>query len=548
MPFSTSLRTRFAVAFALSVMAASALLSAVIGNRSSAEVRGEIGRSLAEVAYHMADKLDRGMWARSGEVAVLATIVSLAGPDHLAAIRNALDELHKAVPIFSWIGFSDPQGKVLASTGGILTGADISKRPVYTHGVSGTFVGDVHDAVMLAKLLPNPSGEPMKFVDVSTPIKAADGRLVGVLAAHLSWAWANEIRDSILAPLGERRDTEVFVISADNTVLLGPVDAVGQKLALSAIELARAGRESWRVERWPDGRDYLTGYAFGRGHGTYPGLGWTILARQPLEIAFAPVQQLQRDIMLWGASVAIVFAVIGWLLAGRVAAPLRRIALAADRLRLGEQVEIPEHRGIRDIEVLTASLKALITSLSLSEAARDRAEDQANQDRLTGLPNRLAMETHLDMTVASARRGNASIAVLCLDLDGFKRVNDTLGHHAGDVLLKQVASRLNGCARQGDLVARLGGDEFVMVLKATDGRPLEDGVAVGERIIAALGKPFTLEGNPVSIGCSVGVAAWPTHADDIHEAIRLADGALYAAKRGGKNRVCMHESKVVEPA
>lgn len=201
---------------------------------------------------------------------------------------------------------------------------------------------------------------------------------------------------------------------------------------------------------------------------------------------------------------------------------------------------IPEHRGIRDIEVLTRSLRALITSLTLSEAARSRAEDQANQDRLTGLANRLALETHLGLATASARRSDTALAVLCLDLDGFKGVNDSLGHHAGDLLLQEVAHRLRHCARGGDLVARLGGDEFVLVLAAADGKPLEDGIAVGERIIAALGQPFDLDGNPACIGCSVGVAAWPDHDGDVHQVIRLADKALYAAKRAGKNRVVAH--------
>ena len=537
MPVSASLRTRFAATFALSIMIGAAVLSVVIGARSSQEVRGSIGQSLAEVAFHMADKLDRGMWARSGEVALLA---SLAGEQDLPAIRRAVDQLRRAIPVFSWIGFTDPHGRVLAASDGILEGMDISKRPVYLHGINGTFVGDVHDAVLLAKALPNPSGEPMQFVDISTPIKDGRGEVRGVLAAHLSWAWARELRDSVLTPVEASKDIEVFVVANDNTVLLGPAQWLGKTLSLDALGRARAGGPGWVVERWGDDGEYLTGYALGRGYQSYAGLGWTVLARQPAKRAYEPVARLQRDVMLGGGAVALMFALAGWWVAGRVSAPLRRIAQVADRLRGGEAVEIPNHRGIRDIEVLTASLKALIASLTQSEAARCRAEDQANRDRLTGLANRLALETHLDRATASARRTGASLAVLCLDLDGFKGVNDTLGHHAGDLLLHEVGLRLRGCARGNDLVARLGGDEFVLVLSAADGKPLEDGVAVGERIIAALGRPFDLDGTEARIGCSVGVAVWPEHDEDVHQVMRLADRALYAAKRAGKNRVTAH--------
>lgn len=540
MPLSLSLRTRFAATFALSIMLGAGLLSAAIGARTSTEVREGIGRSLAEIAYHMADKLDRGMWARSGEVALLASMAGLGGGGDIAAIRQSLNALQRSIPIFAWIGFADPSGRVLAATGGVLEGADISKRPVYQKGIKDTFVGDVHEAVLLAKLLPNPTGEAMKFVDISTPVLGQDGRMAGVLATHLSWAWARELRDSVLAPVGGRHDMQVFVVAADNSVLLGPDGTLGTRLPLDAVDRARKGDAGWVVETWPDGAEYLTGYAFGAGHQGYGGLGWTVLARQPMATAYAPVHAMQRDIMQWGAGVSVFFALFGWFVAGRVAAPLRRIAAVADRLRAGDHVEIPAHRGIRDIEMLTESLRALIASLTASEAARSHAEGQASRDRLTGLANRLAMEAHLEQALAAARRNDSSLAMLCLDLDGFKAVNDTLGHHAGDVLLQQVAERLRHCARAGDLIARLGGDEFVVVLGAPAGSALADGVAVGGRIIASLRQPFDLEGTGAKIGCSVGVAAWLDHGDDIQHVMRLADRALYAAKRAGKNRVTAH--------
>lgn len=539
---STSLRTRFALTFALSIMVGSAVLSFAIGRRSSEEVRAEIGRNLTEVTQQVADKLERGMWARAGEVALLATLAELHQPVDPAAVQISIDRLKHSIPHFSWIGFTDARGIVLAASDGILRGVDISRRPVFAEGVKGRFVGDVHEAVMLAKLLPNPTGETMKFVDISLPVMGRDGTVVGVMASHLSWEWAREVEQSVLTASDASQGVEVFLVSASGTVLLGPSGHIGQPLALDAVGKARRDGGGWSVETWSDGRAYLTGYAPARGYRDYGGLGWTIVARQPLETAFASVAELQRHIMAWGAGVAVAFAALGWLVAGRVAAPLGRIALAADRLRMGEPAAIPVEKGVSEIESLGSSLRALIDSLTRSEAARSHAEEQASHDRLTGLANRLGLEERLAGMVATAGRSGGGLAVLCLDLDGFKGVNDTLGHHAGDVLLREVAARLRTCARQGDVVARLGGDEFMMVLAAPVDAAATDARLVGERVIEALRRPFSLDGVEARIGCSVGAALWPQHGADVKDVGRLADEALYAAKRGGKGRVVLHSA------
>lgn len=536
---STSLRIRFSAAFAASVIIASAVLSYAVGTRSSEQVRSEIGGNLAEVTRQVADKLDRDMWARASEVALLATLAEQR-PDDPAAVQTALDRLKTSIPLFSWIGYTDAQGKVLAATDGILLGVDISARPVFAEGRKGAFIGDVHEAVMLARLLPNPSGEPMKFVDISLPVMGADGTLAGVMASHLSWEWAHEIEGSVLGSPDGRREVELFVVSADDTVLLGSAWNLGRKVNLRAVDTARRGGTGWRVETWADGRDYLTGYTAADGYQTFGGLGWVVLARSPVEAAFAPVAELQRHILLWGAGVALVFALVGWWVAGRVSGPLRRIAEAADCLREGRIAAIPVERGVTEIETLGHSLVALIDSLTRSETARDHAEKQASHDRLTGLVNRLGLEERLGGLIAASRRSGAALAVLCLDLDGFKGVNDTLGHHAGDLLLQGVAERLRACARQGDVLARLGGDEFLMVLAAPPDKAGADALMVGGRVIRALGEVFVLDGAEARIGCSIGAALWPAHGDDVKAVTRLADEALYAAKRGGKNRVVLH--------
>jgi diguanylate cyclase (GGDEF)-like protein len=156
---------------------------------------------------------------------------------------------------------------------------------------------------------------------------------------------------------------------------------------------------------------------------------------------------------------------------------------------------------------------------------------QALTDPLTGLPNRALFRDRLEHALALHARHGRSVVVAFLDLDGFKAVNDTLGHATGDALLVEVARRVSGAVRDGDTVARLGGDEFAVLLEDT-GAPL----TTTERIRIALASPFTLAGAPRVVGTSLGIAAvgaedGPAAADDL---LARADAAMYAAKRAGK--------------
>ncbi len=152
----------------------------------------------------------------------------------------------------------------------------------------------------------------------------------------------------------------------------------------------------------------------------------------------------------------------------------------------------------------------------------------ANHDVLTGLPNRTYFSTRLREELAHARRSNNMLALLLLDLDRFKYINDTLGHHAGDLLLQEVAKRLSSCLRQTDMVARLGGDEFVIIQTALH-QP-EDGQVLAQKIVHELGKPYTLDGAEVHTSASVGVTVFPTDGTDAAQLLKNADIAMYRAK------------------
>lgn len=531
-----SLRSHFALLIAFLVAALSWLLGALINQQSSQRLRDDIGRHLAESSYQMIERLDRDMAGRASNLQVLSSLRTVREPQSIAEVRQLLDRLQQEMPSIAWIGYTDAQGKVLASSNGILEGVSIAQRPVYLEALKGQFIGDVHEAVLLAKLLPNPTGEAMKFVDISLPIHTADGQLRGVLATHLSWRWADEVRRKLFEPMQLRRHVEFMVLSKDHSVLLGPKNMIGQTLDLPALRQARDTPSFWAEQKWPDGQTYLTGFAASRGYDDYAGLGWIVLARQPLSEAYAPAKALSLNILLWGSLLAVLFAAAGWLLTGYLTRPLQQIAGAADRLSAGEKIAIPDLDRPREIAMLSQSIRHLVDSLTHQQTALNLMDDRAHSDPLTSLPNRAAVERYLPRVKAEIQAGDGCLALLYLDLDDFKPINDQLGHAAGDELLKEVARRLRAGLREGDLVARLGGDEFLMLLRIKSDEPREQVRLVAERTLQALSEPFDLDGETARVGCSIGGALWPLDHAALEETLELADQALYRAKHAGRNR------------
>jgi diguanylate cyclase (GGDEF)-like protein len=168
-------------------------------------------------------------------------------------------------------------------------------------------------------------------------------------------------------------------------------------------------------------------------------------------------------------------------------------------------------------------------------AAQSRIERLAHFDMLTGLPNRALLIDRLNQESSRAKRGARPFAVLMFDLDGFKKVNDTWGHAAGDQLLRQVGTRSRACVRASDTVGRLGGDEFLALLPETT---LDGAREVAEKLRMALREPYDLgRGTTATVGASVGIAVFPQHGTDAEDLQRAADGALYHSKREGKNRI-----------
>lgn len=197
-------------------------------------------------------------------------------------------------------------------------------------------------------------------------------------------------------------------------------------------------------------------------------------------------------------------------------------ALRGDGTLFPIDIAVGEMQGRSGVFVVS------VRDITERKHAQAALEHQAVHDALTSLPNRLLLQDRLSQAVLAGRRDGTPVALIVMDLDRFKEVNDTLGHHHGDLLLHEVGVRVTRVLREEDTAARLGGDEFAILLPRASA---DDASAIAERVLQALRQPFTVDSHPVEIGASIGIAVFPDHGADAGTLLRRADVAMYVAKR-----------------
>ena len=189
--------------------------------------------------------------------------------------------------------------------------------------------------------------------------------------------------------------------------------------------------------------------------------------------------------------------------------------------------------AVRDTRAVTTHYVGVFSDITLIKESQEKLDHMAHHDPLTALPNRLLFHDRLQHALLRAARDQEQLAVLFIDLDRFKNVNDTLGHHVGDELLQKVAGQLSARLREGDTLARLGGDEFIVLLEGIDGE--YGATQVAEKLMTMFDQPFTVAGHELFVTCSVGISLYPDDALDLNMLIRNADVAMYQAKARGRN-------------
>jgi len=208
-------------------------------------------------------------------------------------------------------------------------------------------------------------------------------------------------------------------------------------------------------------------------------------------------------------------------------------------LRARDELERRVHE--RTAELATANTR-LKEEIQVRRLAEEQVRHLANHDALTGLPNRRLLEDRLEQAIVRAKRGRAQGAVLFIDLDHFKVINDSLGHRSGDLLLQAVAERLRGHLREIDTVARVGGDEFVLVLP--DMHEEAAATEAAQRVLASLGEPYLIDGHLLQVTPSIGISLYPKDGSEVEILISRADSAMYHAKQMGRKN---YQLFAVEP-
>ncbi|ADE12758.1 bifunctional diguanylate cyclase/phosphodiesterase [Sideroxydans lithotrophicus] len=656
-----SLRAQISFASGALALVLSLVLSFLAAENSKQQIEKREGEAFASRARNALDVMDRGMFERSREIRNAATLDDIRNPHvPIERKRNILERLQHNFNAYAWIGICNTQGKGIVGTGKYLEGKDLSKRPWCTKGREGDYFGDVHDALLLAKLLPNPSGQTFYLVDVAAPVIDAEGVLQGVLCGHIYWNWAEEALDSTRTP-----GKDILLVSRDGLVLSGPEQPRSELSSLAPLTMQairQGGNDSgYLLEKWSNGKTYLVGYAKSSGYRDYPGLGWASLVRQDVSQAFAPAHQLRQRILMMGVALGLLFAWLGWLLAEHIARPIVRISRAANKVATGDLAyDVPEQQGGDEVAQLSRAIHAMVSNLTREIRQRRKAEESmrlsaavfannteaimitdadhnivminrafteingyteaevlgknprllasgkqgkefyrdfyaalhnkdawrgeiwnkrkngeifpewvtvsvirdqqaaithyiaiymditerkkeeeriqylANYDVLTGLPNRYLLNDRLEQGLSLAQRHQTKVAVMFIDLDHFKNINDSLGHDVGDALLKMVSQRLKGCLRRSDTIARQGGDEFVALLGDLNS---EDEVTfVCEKMLHSLREEFEVAEYHLSVGTSIGVSIYPDDGETSVQLLRNADLAMYRAKDAGRNR------------
>ncbi len=510
------------------------------------------GTALQGLATAVSTALAENLHERQREIELLATTpiyqIDALNLDNqkLAGMLNRLKDsyLH-----YSWIGFADTQGKVQAASGDLLLGQDVSQRPWFAQGLGGSYVGDVHEALLLSKLLPpTAAAGPLRFIDFAAPVLGPDAQPIGVVAAHAHWAWADAVIKALEPVRESHRAAEIFILNGKQQIIY-PDLVEQQPDELFLQHVAKAG---WGVER-SAGVEYLAAISAVPEIVEALPLRWSVMVRQPMSVAREEVDQLQDILLVFGGSATLVFLLLAWWSAQRISLPLETLAVVAKRIEQGdESASVPMKGTTTEMRALGQAISSMARSLiarrlkllqaneQLEEKVvlRTRELQEANVKLgqlartypLTGTLNRLAANERLDEEFSRLQRTHSAYALLLLDIDHFKKINDSYGHPVGDQALQFVAGVLRDTIRSSDLLYRVGGEEFLVLLPATDQAAA---TAVAEKVRASVAD--ALEPTVGQITISIGIALAQAEDANSDEAILRADHGLYAAKAAGRN-------------
>lgn len=515
------------------------------------------GERLREISRSIASSISQSLVERLREIELTSRSPLLVDGDWTRPdVRTLIDSVKQGYRPYAWMGVADANGRVVVASGGLLEGKDVSQRPWFQQGRTGPFLGNVHEAVMLARYLQSDAtGEPLRFIDFAAPVHDRQGRWLGVVATHAHWTWINAVIADGTRPENVGQGIEVFLLDHHDQVLYPHQHANPSRFPGESFPDSGYAVLGWGEQR------YLTAQASVQTPRTDT-LGWRILVRQPVAVALASVSDLRQHLLLTGVLISLLLVFLADRVALGFSQPLQQLARAAYRIDHGEEsTDFPMAPcDIREVNELATSIRGMTATLferagalerinlSLEDEIRERTAQlrEANQrlaalattDGLTGVANRRRFEELLAQEWERARRAGTPLALLMLDIDFFKQYNDHYGHQAGDACLREVGRLLRETLqRAGDAVARYGGEEFVALLPETPAAGARSCARALCRAISAAALPHAHSPFGV-VTVSIGAAALiPEPTMSSAQLVARADQALYQAKRQGRDQV-----------
>lgn len=349
------LRTVLVLAMAVAMLVPAFLAGTYFIGRLQSAADTVLANTLRERGQLAAGQFARRLHVLWNDVVRLGAELDRASPEEM---RTKIGLLQKLDPRYSWVGAADVNGRVMAASGGLLEGQDVSARPWFVQGLEGPLAGDVHEAKLLAGLLP-PAPTPYRFIDFAVPLRDWRDATRGVLGAHIDWTWVESTLRSL-----EGNGAEILLLSRDREVLFGPQAFVGTKLSIGSAVAAGQSVSVARNETWPDG-EFFTVVVPTVAHEDLPSFGWSIIVRQNLNAAMGPIRQTTQ--LFWQLFVitAAVVLVLIWLVGAWIATPLGRLAGFADKLAAGSADQAPhEESRYREATRLCGALVRLQSRLA----------------------------------------------------------------------------------------------------------------------------------------------------------------------------------------
>ncbi|MFG1174368.1 sensor domain-containing diguanylate cyclase [Erwiniaceae bacterium CAU 1747] len=445
------------------------------------------------------------------------------GLDNETLLQKEVDRLRQQTSSFNSVVIVDAKGWVKA----------ISPESLMLKGMKLTSSAARQALTERKPIISDPtlSAANNLLVFISCPVWSKNGTYLGYVGGSI-YLKKKSILNALLGEQFYRDGSSLYVVDEDNQVLYHQDrNLIGKPLSPIINDEQRAKESNGFMELDGDG-----GQAMLAGYAIVPASGWMIVAMKPKSETLAPLNCLLLQVLKHSVPFALLTLILALVLAKRIALPLWQLARKASQMDTTEASR--EINGIRSWYYEASQIKrAMLAGIGLMQDKIRRLKSEVQTDPMTGLLNRRGLNAILEYFLATRR----PFAVLALDIDFFKRVNDTFGHDVGDGVIENVARQLEFCARQSDVICRNGGEEFLMILPATDS---ENALAIAERVRRRI--EIQVLDRVGSITLSIGVAFWTPDMKTMEHTFKEADEALYQAKNAGRNRVMTLQNAVAQ--